>query len=248
MSIQDIVLLAGLFLIVAIIFSAIGHAGASGYLAVMALMGMAPAVMKPTALTLNILVALVATIQFYRAGFFSWRALWPFVLTSIPMAFWGGAHQLPGTVYKWAVGIVLVASAVIILASQKLRIEKPTLFPHMPIPWALMSGAVIGLVSGLIGTGGGVFLSPLMVLACWATVRQATGVIAAFVLLNSIAGLAGYVTKITQLPTHTYLWLGAVLLGALIGTELGRKRLKLPALERILALVLLIAGLKMALL
>lgn len=248
MSISDITLLAGLFFLVAIIFSAIGHAGASGYLAVMALMGMAPAVMKPTALTLNILVATVATVQFYRAGFFSWRALWPFVLTSIPMAFLGGAHQLPGEAYKLVVGIILVASAVMILASQKLRIEKPTLFPHMPISWALLSGAIIGLVSGLVGTGGGVFLSPLMVLACWATVRQATGVIAAFVLLNSIAGLAGYVSKIAQLPTHTYLWLGAVLLGALIGTELGRKRLKLPALEGILALVLLIAGLKMALL
>jgi uncharacterized membrane protein YfcA len=248
MNISDITLLAGLFFVVAIIFSAIGHAGASGYLAVMALMGLAPEVMKPTALTLNILVATVATIQFSRSGFFSWRALWPFVLTSIPMAFVGGAYQLPGALYKAIVATILVLSALMILASQRLRAEKSTLFPQIPIAWGFLSGAAIGLVSGLVGTGGGVFLSPLLVLMCWATVRQATGVIAAFVLLNSIAGLAGFVSKLEQLPTHIYLWLAAVLLGALIGTELGRKKLQLPALESLLTLVLLIAGLKMALL
>ncbi len=248
MNIADITLLAGLFLLVAIIFSAIGHAGASGYLAVMALMGMVPAVMKPTALTLNILVAIVATIQFWRSGFFSWRALWPFAVTSIPMAFIGGTHQLSSVQYKAIVGVVLVISAVLILASQKLRSQRKTTFPEVPMLPALLAGALIGFISGLVGTGGGVFLSPLMVLVSWATVKQSTGVIAPFVLLNSIAGLAGYVTVIPHLPGHTTLWLAAALLGALIGTELGRKRLKLPALERILALVLLIAGLKMALL
>ena len=244
----DIITLAALFFAVAIIFSAIGHAGASGYLAVMALMSVAPVTMKPTSLTLNILVATVATIQFGRAGFFSWRALWPFVVTSIPAAFVGGAHQLPGVAYKLIVGAVLVLSAVLILVSQKLRASKTTSFPQIPLVPALLSGALIGLLAGLVGTGGGVFLSPLLVLTGWATVRQSTGVIAAFVLVNSVAGLAGFVSKIQMLPSYTLLWLGVVFVGALIGTELGRKRLKMPAMEGILAVVLLIAGLKMALL
>ena len=145
-----LVFAAGIFL-VAILYSSVGHAGASGYIAIMSLLSLSPAIIKPTALSLNILVASIATVQFVRAGHFSWPLFWPFALLAVPFAFVGGYTDLPAHAFKVIVGIILLYSAArFLFASQT---EKPATAP--PRIAALAAGAVIGLLSGLTGTGGG---------------------------------------------------------------------------------------------
>jgi len=229
----------------AALYSSVGHAGASGYLAVLALAGVAPFVMKPTALTLNILVALVATARFYRAGYFSWRVLLPFALSSIPFAFLGGWLKLPGAVYTKVVGLVLLFAAYRLWRHAAAAAESES--RPVPLPAAVALGAGIGLLSGITGVGGGIFLSPILLLAGWAETRQASGVAAAFILVNSAAGLAGHLASVRYLPDSIYLWGLAAVVGGLLGTELGRRRLATATLRRVLSAVLVIAGLKMLL-
>ena len=239
-----LILTAAIFLMAAL-YSSVGHAGASGYLAAMALAGLAPAVMKPTALTLNILVALIASVRFYRAGYFSWRILLPFALSSIPFAFIGGTLTLPGSVYQKVVGLALLFAAYRLwlhAAAQAGAEARPA-----PLPAAIALGAVIGLLSGITGVGGGIFLSPIILLAGWAETRQASGVAAAFILVNSAAGLAGHLASVRAVPESIYLWGAAAVAGGLIGTELGRRRLATVTLRRVLSAVLVVAGLKMLL-
>jgi hypothetical protein len=226
----------------------VGHAGASGYLAAMALFGVAPAVMKPTALTLNIIVATVGTIRFWRAGFFSWRTFWPFAIVSIPTAFVGGWLTLPASAYKAIVGIVLLYSAGRIFYSAKRLDDHETRV--VPIPVALIWGAIIGLVSGLTGVGGGIFLSPLLLMMHWSKTKETSAVSVAFILVNSIAGLLGHglfahFAKVATLPRAALLWGPVVLIGGLIGTELGTRRLPIAGIRRWLSVVLVIAGLKL---
>lgn len=240
-----LLILAAAILLMAALYSSVGHAGASGYLAVMALAGLTPAVMKPTALTLNILVASVATVRFYRAGYFSWRVLLPFALSSIPFAFLGGAFTLPGSIYQKVVGLALLFAAYRLwrhAVAQANAEERP-----VPLPAALALGAGIGLLSGMTGVGGGIFLSPVLLLAGWVETRQASGVAAAFILVNSVAGLAGHIVSVQNVPDSIYLWGVAAVAGGLIGTELGRRRLATVTLRRVLSAVLVIAGLKMML-
>ena len=232
----------------AALYSSVGHAGASGYIAAMALFAVAPAVMKPTALTLNILVATIATVRFYRAGYFSWRVLLPFALSSIPFAFIGGALTLPGKDYQRIVGLVLLFAAYMLWARAKAHTEATAAeIKPVPVPLAVALGAGIGLLSGLTGVGGGIFLSPLVLLSGWAETRQMSGVAAAFILVNSIAGLAGHLASVQNLPGSIYLWGVAAVAGGLVGSELGRRRLATFTLRRVLAVVLVIAGLKMLL-
>ncbi len=240
-----IVVLAVAIFVMAVLYSSVGHAGASGYLAAMALAGLAPAVMKPTALTLNILVALVAASRFYRAGYFSWRIFLPFALSSIPFAFIGGALQLPGSVYQKLVGLALLFAAFRLWMHAAARAEAEA--KPVPLPAAVALGAFIGLLSGITGVGGGIFLSPILLLAGWAETRQASGVAAAFILVNSVAGLAGHLASVRMVPDSIYLWGAAALAGGLIGTELGRRRLATVTLRRVLSVVLVVAGLKMLL-
>ncbi len=233
--------LAVLFLVAAILYSSVGHAGASGYLAAMAFIGVTPNIMKPTALVLNLLVAAIATVRFYRAGFFSWALLWPFALGSIPCAFIGGAITLPGHWYKVLVGIILVLSAVPLLLQTKpqgltIRHNGP------PLPVAILCGSVIGLLAGITGTGGGIFLSPLLLFANWAETRDTGGVSAAFILLNSAFGLAGNLASVSFLPPAIPVWASAVIVGGLIGSEFGSRRIGAATFRRLLALVLAIAG------
>ena len=243
MSAIQIAIIAVLFLSAAILYSSVGHAGASGYIAVMALFGFAPAVMKPTALALNIVVAVIATLKFYRAGRFSLELFWPFAVTSIPAAFVGGAIALPAKWYELIVGVALLYAAVWMFRSAK-TVAKVLVHPP-PLPLALTWGAVIGLLSGLTGVGGGIFLSPLILMMGWAETRATSAVAAAFILVNSIAGLLGHLSSISQLPAQIPVWIGAVLIGGWIGSEYGSKRLPAPALRQLLSVVLVIAGLKM---
>lgn len=248
MTLEVTLLIALLIFVVAVLYSTVGHAGASGYLAAMALFGLAPAVMKPTALTLNIIVAIVGTIRFIRADFFSWRVFWPFAVASIPAAFVGGWITLPASVYKGIVGVVLLYSAVRIFFSAKRADDQPTRLPSLPV--ALVFGAAIGLLSGLTGVGGGIFLSPLLLLMHWAKTKETSGVSVTFILVNSIAGLLGHglfahFTTIATLPRAALAWGPAALAGGVIGSELGTRRLPIAGIRRWLSVVLVIAGLKL---
>jgi hypothetical protein len=237
--------LAACFLVAAMLYSSVGHAGASGYLAVMALAGVAPATMKPTALVLNLIVAAIAGARFVGAGFFSWPLLWPFAIGSIPAAFIGGATTLPGHWYKSLVGVVLCLAAVR-LAIQRTVSAGSGIRPPRP-PIAVLCGILLGLLSGLTGTGGGIFLSPLLLFMGWAEPRETAGVSAAFIFVNSAAGLAGNLASVQHLPSALPLWAGAVVVGGLLGTHLGITRVGAVAFRRALAVVLLIAGTKLIL-
>lgn len=238
------VLLGLLFLLTALLYSSVGHAGASGYLAAMALFDVAPAQMKPIALVLNAVVAVIGTWNFWRGGWFRWRLFWPFALTSIPAALIGGAVTLPDIYYRPLVGAVLVYSGIRLL----LPVAHNETVPRPPsVPVALIAGGVLGLLSGLTGVGGGIFLSPLVVLAGWGTVREASGVAAPFILVNSIAGLAGRGLVVTTLPAAIPLWLLGVIAGGVLGSWLGSRCLPTLSIRRLLAVVLLLAGGKMLL-
>jgi uncharacterized membrane protein YfcA len=248
LAMEQVVLLTVLIFAAAILYSSVGHAGASGYLAAMALVGVAPDVMKPTALALNILVASIATVRYYRAGYFSWSALWPFAIGSIPLSFVGGAIILPGYLYKPAVGIVLLYAAYMLVRSTvKGPTESADKGISIPTAPAVASGGVIGLLAGLTGTGGGIFLSPLLLFAGWAGTRPTSGASAAFILVNSVAGLAGNFASVQNLPDAIPVWGVAAGVGALIGTQLGTRHFQSTGIRRALAAVLVIAGLKLML-
>src|SRR5947207_3247986 len=220
----DTLFLTLLIFIAALLYSSVGHGGASGYLAAMALFNLAPGVMKPTALVLNLFVASVGTLRFARAGCFSWNIFWPFALLSIPFSFLGGRWTLPDASYKIIVGIVLLFAAwrlTVKPAPDASAIQKPVV-----LPLALSLGAGIGLLSGLTGVGGGIFLSPLLLLLRWADVRKTAGVSAAFILVNSAAGLLGQLRhdqwQTFKSTPHAILWWSpAAILGGAIGSEFG---------------------------
>jgi uncharacterized membrane protein YfcA len=227
--------------VVAFLYSSVGHAGASGSIAVMTLFGLPPSVIKPTALALNILVASLASFQFRRAGHFSWSLFWPFAAFSIPFAFVGGYVNLPTHVFKALVGGVLLLSAARLL----LRPPPDDSVTPPPLPVALSVGAGLGLLSGLTGTGGGIFLTPLLLLMRWARTKSAAAISAVFILVNSLAGLLGNVTSTKTLPTPALPLALAALAGGAAGSYLGSARLTHVSIKRLLAVVLLIAGSKL---
>jgi uncharacterized protein len=244
---SETVVLAILFFATAALYASVGHAGASGYLALMGLFGFAPAVMKPTALALNIFVAVVATARFYRAGLFSWGLFWPFAVVSVPAAFLGGAVAIPVRGYKVLVGLVLLYAAVWMfqsaraLAGNRPEVRPPSLRIALPV------GLVLGFLSGLTGVGGGIFLSPLILYMGWGETRVTSGVAAPFILVNSIAGLLGHLTSIQQIPAEIPFWAGAVLLGGWLGATYGSSRAPTAVLRRLLSAVLVIAAVKLIL-
>jgi uncharacterized membrane protein YfcA len=245
MPVSETVIIAILFFVGAALYASVGHAGASAYLAVMGLYTFAPSVMKPTALALNILVAAVATLKFYRAGLFSWRLFWPFAVASIPAAFIGGAMTLPTRSYKIVVGIVLLYAAVWMFRSSLRPLQATA---HLPPLWAaIVSGLAIGFLSGLTGVGGGIFLSPLILYMAWADTRSTSGVAAPFILVNSIAGLLGHLSSVSQLPPNIPVWGAAAVVGGWIGATYGSKHAPPPMLRQLLSLVLIVAGVKLIL-
>ena len=295
--------------IIAALYSITGHAGASGYIAVMALLGMAPQEIKPLALTLNLVVSTVATIQFYRAGHFDRKLFLPFVVGSIPFALIGGYVQLPGQWFKWLMGVALIIAALRVVVKQPSVTSQPlplqacpelvevgegwdgdgvymlqhngtTPIPTLALPLhpqgvgrgckaakaattthngrefhsapyptlitAIALGAAIGFISGLIGVGGGIFLTPLLLLAGWATAKQAAAVSAPFILFNSLAALAGLSAKATQfLPDNILYLVVTVLMGGLLGSFMGSRTFAQQTITRVLSAILLIAGAKL---
>jgi hypothetical protein len=241
MQVDYILLLCMAILIVAFLYSSVGHAGASGYIAVMTLFGLAPAVIKPAALVLNILVATLTAWQFWRAGHFSWRLFWPFALLSVPCAFLGGYLNLPTRVFKILVGVVLLYSAARFLFEAVSDRE-----PHQPQKTIAISvGAALGLLSGLTGTGGGIFLTPLLIFMRWAKTKTASAVSALFILVNSVSGLLGNISSTRQLPLLALPLVGAAVAGGAVGSYLGSRQFSSNMIKKLLAVVLTIAGFKL---
>ncbi|HEV2064339.1 MAG TPA: sulfite exporter TauE/SafE family protein [Thermoanaerobaculia bacterium] len=244
MPAPETILLAAAIFAAALLYSSVGHGGASAYLAVMALAGFAPAVMRPTALVLNLFVAGIAAIQFARAGHFSWRLFWPFALGSIPLAFVGGTIHLPTDAYKQILGAVLLFAAVRLVFEP--RRGAPARAP-MPLWLAVLVGACVGLLSGLTGVGGGIFLSPILLVGGWAQPKPVAAVSAAFIWVNSLAGLAGQAASLAMIPVAAYSWGAAAVFGGLLGSTYASRRLPGRTLKRLLAAVLVVAGVKMLL-
>ncbi|WP_440983035.1 sulfite exporter TauE/SafE family protein [Shinella sumterensis] len=238
--------LAAAFLLIATLYSSVGQAGASGYIAIMALYGFAPASMKITALALNLLVAGIASYHFLRNGRLAWRDVYPFAVLGFPFSLIGGTIQLPHSVYYPVVGVVLIASALQMARSALRRSSpvsrEPTTPPFLP---ALATGAVIGFVSGTTGTGGGVFLAPVIFAMNWATARRTAAITAVYNLMNSAAALIGAHALWGALPAKMPIWLVAVAVGGVLGASLGSRYLSDRWLRWILALLLLFSGGKM---
>jgi uncharacterized membrane protein YfcA len=241
-DVAPLLIIAAIFL-VAVLYSSVGHGGASGYLAVMALLSIPHVTTRPSALLLNVFVAGIGTIQFYRSGHFSWRTFLPFAATSIPFAFIGGTITLPAAAYKIVLGAVLVAAA--IRLAWNLKSDAEVRDPNIAV--ALAVGAAIGLLSGLIGVGGGIFLTPVLLLMNWSETKTAAGVSAMFILVNSVSGLAGNYPQLIALGPGVFYWIAAAIAGGAIGSTLGAKRFDSLTLRRMLAVVLLFAGVKLVL-
>lgn len=242
---SEALIIAPLIFLAALLFSSVGHGGASAYLAVFALASMAPAEMRPAALSLNVLVASIGLYKFYQVGAFNWSLFWPIALTSIPAAFIGGQITLANNSYKVLVGATLLYAAWTIFRNANQSDDVHVRPVAKPILLAL--GAALGFISGLTGVGGGIFLSPILLYFCWAKTKVISGVAAAFILVNSISGLLGFLSKSPSLPAGLIYWALAAVLGGLIGAQYGSRKLANPTIRKLLALVLVFAGSKMVL-
>ncbi len=229
---------------VAFLYSSVGHAGASGYIAVMTLLGVSALTIKPIALTLNIGVACIGTVQFFRAGYFSWKTFWPFALLSIPASLLGGYLHLSAHLIGLLIGIVLLCSAIGLL----FRYRDPVAL-RTPTRWlALSIGAGLGFLAGITGTGGGIFLTPLLIFSRWTSTKTAAAVSALFILCNSTAGLIGFFLSGKTYPHFSGFLLAAALIGGALGSYYGSRRFSVRKISLCLALVLCMAGIKLIIL
>jgi len=236
------ILFYGLLILVAFLYSTVGHGGASGYLALMAFYSFSPEIARPTALVLNCIIALISSYFFFKTGNFSWKLFWPFALASIPTAYMGSLITLDPTVYKKILGALLVFP---ILKLSGILQTKETEIKAQSIPLSLLIGAAIGLFSGMIGIGGGIILSPVILLLHWADMKHTAAVSALFIFVNSLAGIIGQMNQGIAFNTDMFLMIGVAVLGGLAGAYFGSKRLHVPYLKKLLALVLAIASLKL---
>jgi len=231
-----------LLFFVAFLYSSVGHGGASGYLALMALFAITPEVMRPTALMLNLFVSLTSFIQFYRGQHFNWRIFLPFAIASIPLAFAGGLITLDAVVYKKMLGLLLLIPIIRFLFFANLRPEE---IRKSNTLLSLVIGAAVGFLSGLIGIGGGIILSPVLLLLKWTDMKQAAAISALFIFVNSLSGLAGQVTKGIQFSPDMYMYVAIAFVGGLLGAYFGSLRFKQTILKYTLAVVLMMAAYKL---
>jgi uncharacterized protein len=243
MQIEEILVIAALMGLGAMLYSSVGHAGSSAYQAIMIVSGVAATTLKPTALVLNIIVASLASVRFLRAGLFNFKLCLPFAVGAIPFAFLAGGTQIHEKSYKLLLAGVMIFAALRLLWPKDFTTQRSIRPPHIII--AIMIGAAIGFLSGLTGTGGGIFLSPLILFFGWEEPRKASGVAALFILSNSAASLIGNINSIKQLPAELPWLVGAVLIGAAAGTWLGISKLPTKRLLQSLGLVMLIASAKL---
>ena len=242
MSMELTILFYVLLLIVAFLYASVGHGGASGYLALMALFNFAPEVMKPTALVLNLFVSLTAFIQYYRGGHFQWKVFLPLAVASIPMAYLGGMLTVDAHIYKRVLGVLLLAPIVRFLFFRNIPVEQ--LKPSRVVP-SLAIGGSIGFLSGLIGIGGGILLSPVLLLLKWTDQKQTASISALFIFVNSVAGLLGQMSKGIPFRPDMAGFTAVAFVGGLAGAWLGSKRFDSELLRILLALVLMLAAWKL---
>ncbi|HRO02114.1 MAG TPA: sulfite exporter TauE/SafE family protein [Terricaulis sp.] len=241
---QTILLLTFAIAAAAALYSSVGHGGASAYIAMMALVGLAPEEIRPAALMLNILVAGLGAFRYLRAGRFDWSVFWPFAITAIPAAFLAGRIEVPDEMFRPLLAVALAAAALRYLVWPQIDAVKPSVAPSKRV--ALPVGLALGALAGLTGIGGGVYLSPLLVFAGWSDPQRATGIAACFIVVNSMAGLAGRASSLALLPDYLP-WLAlAALGGALIGTTWSLKGLDKRGVLRVLGVVLGLAAAALA--
>lgn len=243
MDAATVISMALLMAIAAALYSSVGHGGASAYLAIMALFAVTPETMRPMALALNLVAASFTAARFAFKGQTNWRLLTAFAVTAVPAAYMGGSVALAPEFYRPLVGLILLLAAARLFWQPERTAIGATTSPRLTV--TLPAGAALGFLAGLTGTGGGIFLSPLIILLRWEDARRTSGVVAAFILLNSAAGLAGNVASVQALPAELPIFALAVIAGAMAGTWLGVGRLPKPRLLQWLGLVLLIAGAKL---
>lgn len=231
-----------LLLIVAFFYASVGHGGASGYLALMALFAFSPDTMRTTALTLNVFVSVMAFVQFYRKGYFKWSLFWPFALASIPAAFIGGTISVDEDLYKKILAVLLLFSIIRMVGFSWKPLSDPK---SQNVLLSLVIGAVIGLFSGMIGIGGGIILSPVVLILRWADVKQTAAISALFIFVNSLAGLAGVYQTGLEWDAAMGWMLAVALVGGTLGSYFGAAKFNALNLRRLLAFVLLIAAFKL---
>ncbi|MFW2478364.1 MAG: sulfite exporter TauE/SafE family protein [Sediminibacterium sp.] len=231
-----------LLLVIAFLYASVGHGGASGYLALMAIFSIAPEVMKPTALLLNLFVSLTAFLQFYRGKHFVWKVFLPLALASVPMAFVGGLITIDSFIYKKILGVLLVFSVIRMLMPAKKAEQE---LKQANFTGALLMGGIIGLLSGMIGIGGGIILSPLLILFHWTDQKQTAAISALFIFVNSVSGLLGQLTKGIAFSSDMYAYVGIAFAGGVAGAYFGAMKFKQTVMKKILAVVLVVAAYKL---
>ncbi len=239
---DSIILFYILLFLVAFLYSSVGHGGASGYLALMAIFAISPDVMKPTALLLNLFVSLTSFIQFYRGKHFNWKIFLPFAIASVPMAFVGGLIEIDAFIYKKILGVLLLIPVIRFLFFSNVQVKE---HKEANIILSLFIGAAIGFLSGLIGIGGGIILSPVLLLLKWTDMKQTAAISALFIFVNSIAGLAGQLTKGIQFSPDMYWYVAIAFVGGICGAYFGSLRFKQTLLKYMLAIVLAVAAYKL---
>ena len=239
---DTLILFYSLLFLVAFLYASVGHGGASGYLALMALFSITPAVMKPTALLLNLFVSLTSFMQFYRGGYFRWKLFWPFALASIPMAYLGGLVVVDGNIYKKILGLLLLVP---IIRFYFFGNTKATEQRESNFALSLLIGACIGFLSGLIGIGGGILLSPFLLLLKWTDQKETAAISALFIFVNSMSGLAGQLTKGIHFTADMYTYVIIAFVGGLCGAYFGALKFRQVILKNVLATVLVLAAYKL---
>lgn len=239
---ESLILFYLLLFLVAFLYSSVGHGGASGYLALMAIFSIAPEVMKPTALLLNLFVSLTSFIQFYRGNHFKWKIFLPFAIASIPLSFIGGMVHVDSTIYKKILGILLLIPIIRFLFFSNIKVDETR---KTNIALSLVIGAFIGFLSGLIGIGGGIILSPILLLLKWTDQKQTAAISALFIFVNSLSGLAGQLTKGIEFSTDMFTYVGIAFAGGLLGAYFGALKFKQTVLQYVLASVLMLATYKL---
>lgn len=232
-----------LVLFLAFLYSSVGHGGASGYLALMAIFNFTPEVLRPSALLLNIMVSSIAFYLFYKRGHFRLKLLWPFIATSIPFAFVGGSISIDENIYKIILGVFLLfaVARMLFIAPKSEHIQKPIF-----IPLALLIGAALGFLSGLIGIGGGVILSPIIILLAWGNQKETAAVSAVFIFVNSISGFSGlFINNSVKLASEIIFMIIMAVTGGIIGSYLGSFKMQEKYLRVVLSFVLLFASVKL---
>lgn len=239
---ESIILFYILMFLVAFLYSSVGHGGASGYLALMAIFSIAPDVMKPTALLLNLFVSLTSFIQYYRGKHFNWKLFLPFAITSVPLAFIGGLITVDTFLYKKILGVLLLIPIIRFLFFSNVSVQD---LKKSSIGLSLLIGAAIGFLSGLVGIGGGIILSPVILLLKWADMKQTAAISALFIFVNSISGLTGQLTKGIHFSPDMYAYVGVAFVGGICGAYFGSLRFNQSILKYLLAIVLMMAAYKL---